>query len=209
MGQSMKFAARIIAATALAFTSVSSAHAAAILDQSNEIVNNYLGYVTVGQSFTAGASGTLAKISMLTLDSYNGSFNSGPATVSIFVGNTLATGSLIASGVFSALYSSNAISYDISSLGISVASGTQYTFNLARTNGGYYAAALTGNNAYAAGNGYGNNGALSGDMGFRTYVDSTAVSAAPEPATWAMMIGGLAMVGGAIRRNRRVNIRFA
>ncbi|MBT2185704.1 PEP-CTERM sorting domain-containing protein [Sphingobium sp. H33] len=31
----------------------------------------------------------------------------------------------------------------------------------------------------------------------------------PEPATWAMMIGGLAMVGGTLRRRRRVNISFA
>lgn len=30
----------------------------------------------------------------------------------------------------------------------------------------------------------------------------------PEPATWAMMIGGFAMMGGAVRR-RRVSVRFA
>jgi hypothetical protein len=31
----------------------------------------------------------------------------------------------------------------------------------------------------------------------------------PEPATWAMFIGGLAMTGAAMRRQRRVNVHFA
>ncbi len=36
--------------------------------------------------------------------------------------------------------------------------------------------------------------------------------AVPEPATWAMMIGGFGMVGGAMRRTRRkqkVSVKFA
>jgi hypothetical protein len=32
--------------------------------------------------------------------------------------------------------------------------------------------------------------------------DTISVSAAPEPATWALMIGGFGMVGGAMRRRR-------
>lgn len=35
------------------------------------------------------------------------------------------------------------------------------------------------------------------------------VAAVPEPATWAMMIGGFGMAGGAMRRKRRAALRFA
>lgn len=31
----------------------------------------------------------------------------------------------------------------------------------------------------------------------------------PEPATWAMLIGGFGMMGGALRRRRRISVRFA
>lgn len=31
----------------------------------------------------------------------------------------------------------------------------------------------------------------------------------PEPATWAMFIGGFGMIGGAMRRRQRVNVSFA
>jgi hypothetical protein len=31
----------------------------------------------------------------------------------------------------------------------------------------------------------------------------------PEPATWAMFIGGFGLVGGAMRNRRRTNVRFA
>ena len=34
-------------------------------------------------------------------------------------------------------------------------------------------------------------------------------AAVPEPATWAMMIGGFGFVGGAMRRRRRADVRFA
>jgi hypothetical protein len=35
-----------------------------------------------------------------------------------------------------------------------------------------------------------------------TYAGNFNVAAVPEPATWAMMIGGIGMVGGAMRRRR-------
>jgi hypothetical protein len=38
-----------------------------------------------------------------------------------------------------------------------------------------------------------------------SFVSSGFFSAAPEPATWAMMFGGLAMVGGTLRYGRRKN----
>ena len=39
-------------------------------------------------------------------------------------------------------------------------------------------------------------------------INVTAISAVPEPATWAMMIGGFGMIGATFRR-RRTAIRFA
>ncbi len=35
-------------------------------------------------------------------------------------------------------------------------------------------------------------------------IDNVVVSSVPEPASWAMLIGGLAAVGGAVRRKRSV-----
>jgi hypothetical protein len=40
---------------------------------------------------------------------------------------------------------------------------------------------------------------------FGGYIDSVNLAAVPEPATWAMMIGGFGLVGGAMRR-RRTNV---
>jgi len=37
------------------------------------------------------------------------------------------------------------------------------------------------------------------------YIDSVNLAAVPEPATWAMMIGGFGLVGGAMRRRRSSN----
>lgn len=48
------------------------------------------------------------------------------------------------------------------------------------------------------------------DIGFVfTNVTPVATSAVPEPATWAMMIGGFGMVGGAMRyRRRKTTVSF-
>ena len=40
-------------------------------------------------------------------------------------------------------------------------------------------------------------------------VDRLAVAAIPEPATWAMMIGGFGLIGVASRRSRRPAVTFA
>jgi len=42
-----------------------------------------------------------------------------------------------------------------------------------------------------------------GSQGFSGSGDMTAVGAVPEPGTWAMMVIGFGLVGGAIRRQRR------
>jgi secreted trypsin-like serine protease len=49
-------------------------------------------------------------------------------------------------------------------------------------------------------------GELSGDTWLRpyeTFIDSYVHSAVPEPSSWAMMLGGLGLMGGALRQRRR------
>ena len=40
-------------------------------------------------------------------------------------------------------------------------------------------------------------------------VDNIAIAAVPEPATWAMMIGGFGLIGAAARRRARATIAYA
>ena len=40
-------------------------------------------------------------------------------------------------------------------------------------------------------------------------IASVATAAVPEPAAWAMMVGGFGMVGGAMRSRRKMAVRFA
>ena len=48
------------------------------------------------------------------------------------------------------------------------------------------------------------------DFGFdHSWAGANAVADAPEPATWAMMVGGFGLVGGALRRRARTTVTFA
>ena len=53
---------------------------------------------------------------------------------------------------------------------------------------------------------YGDN---SGSFVVNYTLNSPASSAAPEPASWAMMLTGFGAVGGAMRRRQRVSVSFA
>ena len=50
--------------------------------------------------------------------------------------------------------------------------------------------------------------ALTEYLGSGTYTLTIAAPAVPEPASWAMMIGGFAIAGAAMRR-KAMTIRFA
>ncbi|NNM76674.1 PEPxxWA-CTERM sorting domain-containing protein [Sphingomonas sp. ID1715] len=41
------------------------------------------------------------------------------------------------------------------------------------------------------------------------YLDNVALAGVPEPATWAMMLGGFALVGAATRRRTRTAVTYA
>lgn len=49
---------------------------------------------------------------------------------------------------------------------------------------------------------------LGGDIGFRSFVDTVAVSgpSVPEPQSWVMMVAGLGLLGGVLRMKRNVRI---
>jgi hypothetical protein len=51
-------------------------------------------------------------------------------------------------------------------------------------------------------------GAVSVDF-HKQFILDNVTNAVPEPATWAMMIGGFGLVGGAMRRSRKASVSFA
>ena len=48
-----------------------------------------------------------------------------------------------------------------------------------------------------------------GGYGTDHYFRFEAAGAVPEPASWAMMLGGFGMIGGAMRSRRKAGVRFA
>jgi hypothetical protein len=86
-------------------------------------------------------------------------------------------------------YGTEAGSYDIFSQTIATVAGTVYRLNFLL---------------------FVNNVDVAPENGFRVTTDGELVSApVPEPASWAMMIGGFALVGGAMRRHRAMRVSFA
>lgn len=47
-----------------------------------------------------------------------------------------------------------------------------------------------------------------GDFGYIVEYDAPALGAVPEPASWAMMITGFGLAGGALRRRTKVQVAF-
>jgi hypothetical protein len=181
------------------------------------------GDVWQGQVVQAGKTGTLARVD---LQVRRTGVTTGPLVlelVSVPLPTTAAPGvSILASDLTNAV-DGQTISVDVSSLGFAVTSGQFFGLLLrsgdvsaTNTFGWLYGQGddegnVTYSRDYPAGinsifnydiPGYGIGvwGATQYDRGFATYVD---VAGVPEPASWALMIGGFGLVGGAVRRQRR------
>ncbi len=176
------------------------------------------------QFVTAGMSGKLTQVDLQLAKHRNGqdvpiSVGSGSLIIAkdiIFNGTEIVSGTLLAevgfptSGIngFSTL-----ATFDLSSFNIHFDSGNQFVIAVLGNEDvlSLFRWAFSGD-AYAGGKGYfgvafqGNDelawldanqqGPLNRDYGFQTWM------AVPEPATWAMMILGFGLVGGAMRRRR-------
>jgi hypothetical protein len=89
------------------------------------------------------------------------------------------------------------------------------TYTVASSNGsvntliGQYAGA--GYNSLLTGHGHVHSGITfiseTGKYGTKSARQSFAFAAVPEPATWALLIGGFAMAGAALRRSRQQAVR--
>lgn len=160
----------------------------------------------LGQSFTAGLTGTLSEFDMLI--SY---YDSAVVTFEVRAGNGT-NGALLGSGTQTLGCGPGdngwycGLDVDLSSLDIGVTAGSQYTFLITGMGGdaaGRVALILDdhygGGHMYAAA--YGNPQAW--DASFRTFVDQgSGETGVPEPASWALMLGGFGMIGAALRRRR-------
>lgn len=160
----------------------------------------------LGQSFTAGLTGTLSEFDILL--SY---YDTAIVSFEVRAGNGT-SGTLLGSGTQTLGCGPGAdgwycgLDVDLSGLDIGVTAGSQYTF-LITSMGGNAASrvALILDDHYAGGHmyaaSYGN--PQFWDASFRTFVDQASEeSGVPEPASWALMLGGFGMVGGALRSRR-------
>jgi len=189
----------------------------------------------LGQSITAGKSGYLDHVEFQFFRNMVDALPEGLVTIRLYDGN-LATGSatLIFTGEFGAdifphyTYpsitpdSAQYVQFDVRGANYLVTPGQIFSVTIdyvpdgAEIASAYAISQITSSDGtivldpYAGGTSfYGdsrNPGAVfadRSDIGFRSFVDVTAV---PEPASWALMIGGFALAGGTLRGRRRVAI---
>lgn len=182
---------------------------------------------SVGQSFTT-VDTALNSIGFQ-FEGLNPTSTGAAYTLSLFAGETL-TGTSLVSRTFTlptAINSRTPAWYDIDVGATAVTVGQRYTAVLTSsdTRNGIVlgpdinintGAEITGD-AYAGGRALfatsvypncTNTAASNCDLNFRV-TGTTAAAAVPEPASWAMMLGGFAMLGGALRRRRAASLATA
>jgi PEP-CTERM motif len=183
----------------------------------------------VGQSITAGVTGTLDSIELQGPFWNTGQFGFANAfRFSLFSGDIGAGATFIESidvpvaAVLTqaALNSASTFYVDISPLAYAVNAGDVFSFSVELLGRGAFGLITIGNvagtqaspifqyNQYAGGRGYFSNngsafGVLPGDVGFRTYVNEATVTAVPEPGTWLLMVAGFGLAGLGLRLRRR------
>jgi hypothetical protein len=183
----------------------------------------------VGQTVTAGVTGTLDAIELqgpfwnsgqfgfanaFRFSLYSGNLAAGGTfveSIDVLVGSVLAQSSLNTAATFYV---------DMSPLAYFVNAGDVFSFSVELLGRGAFGLVTIGNvagtnaapifqyNQYAGGGAYYSNngsafGAMAWDVGFRTYVDEAAIPAVPESSTWMMMIAGFGLAGLGLRVRRR------
>ena len=199
----MKFS-NVVAAAVLALAS-GAASAAIVIDQSNE--GGPIGFSVIHpgditeQTFTAGLADNVGAGVHLDL---NGAEPAGNVTLSIWTGTINDPGAtMLASGT---AFATAGDWIDVMWGQINLTVGQAYSLR-ATSDVNLIVDATNGFN-YTAGDVFYdgvNYGALGYDLDFRTYSNITP---APEPASWALMLGGFAIVGGAMRNRRRAAVRL-
>ncbi|WP_415643451.1 PEPxxWA-CTERM sorting domain-containing protein [Sphingomonas antarctica] len=147
----------------------------------------------------------------LIADGSTGLFNLGPATLTAQVGRgpegiAYVGGNNAGFGVNSLLlseYSTNSIgSYTVDASGNPlVSSRVDFLTGLGGAEGAIIDP-VTGDFLFST---YGGGNQIVVISGF----DAPMMPGVPEPASWALMVGGFGLMGGAIRRRQRVNVTFA
>lgn len=219
--------------TFAAFALLSAALTASTAEAATTVVTSGSGaralqiayYGPVGQSFTATDTNLLSF--GFQFETFNVGQPNSPVTLSILAGDGLG-GSLVASRTTTlpAIPATRTGTwFDFDFTGTTLATGQVYTALLSTTSSllglvygpdiNIYTGQVLGSDAYAGGK-IVSTRALDSicttnticDTNFR-FTGFTPMGAVPEPATWAMMIGGFGMVGGAMRQRRRGKVRFA
>jgi PEP-CTERM motif len=173
----------------------------------------------LGQTVTAGLSGTLTNIELQYSPTIEG------LQLRLYDGDPPANGGQFGGAYFSGTrLGSTGISFDLSGYGYAVQPGQRFSFDLLFQMGpnatafigiGTFEGATppapppiinyvnySGGNAFNYRDQILNPFPLARDIAFRTFVN-VAAPAVPEPATWAMMLVGFGMVGVTIRRTSR------
>lgn len=206
---------------ALLFAALTStaAHATVVIDQSQLSFNTgvpllFQGGPTnmpLGQSFTAGKTGVLAGINLGSNGGIQGGSNT--LTFDIHAGDGL-NGAVLGHGVqtVSSVWTPSVglwlVSLNTTNLGVQLQAGQKYTFDFTGISGSgdlaYRGLLGKTTNPYAGGRiytgpGYGNQ--PNWDLVFQT-----SVGPVPEPETWGMMLGGLALLGLFAKRRKAVTV---
>ena len=216
----MKFVAAAALAAALTTLAPSAVSAATIQVVSGSgIRSTTLFNGPIGQSFTSIDS-TLTSVGFQ-FQLFNTPQANTPFTLQLLNGSGLG-GTQVYSTQFTlpnTIPTSGLNWYDFSLPSVAVNSGSAYTFVLSNSSLRYgvvlgpdvniqTGVPLSGD-AYTGGQAFGvqsypncpNTPVSACDLNFRVN-GTTAIAAVPEPATWAMMIAGFGLVGGALRRRR-------
>lgn len=176
----------------------------------------------VGQSFTSIDS-TLTSVGFQ-FQLFNTSNPNTPFTLQLLNGAGLSGTQLYSTQITlpTTIPTSGLNWYDFSLPNVAVNIGSAYTFVLSNSSLRYgvvlgpeyniFTGQPLGGDAYTGGQAFGvqsypncpNTPASNCDLNFRVR-GTTATGAVPEPASWALLIGGFGMMGGALRRRARTS----